>query len=105
MTSSAGGGEPSVRTYLGWQPERVNFLFGLSAQRAVMLAGAVLGVVWPLAASRIQAGVVTWPSAAALATLALVRVAGRTVDEWVVAFVSFQPPRPSGRCPVHTGQT
>lgn len=34
--------EPTPRTYIGWQQEKVAFLFGLSGQRAAMIAAAVL---------------------------------------------------------------
>ncbi|MHA6759736.1 SCO6880 family protein [Streptacidiphilus sp. PAMC 29251] len=77
------------RTYFGWQQEKVAFMFGMSAQRAAMLGGGVLLAIWPLAASRIQAGIVTWPLSLLLVALAYVRIAGRTVDEWAVAYMSF----------------
>jgi hypothetical protein len=77
------------RTYFGWQQEKVAFMFGMSAQRAAMLGGGVLLAIWPLAASRLQAGLVTWPLSLLLVALAYVRIAGRTVDEWAVAYVSF----------------
>jgi len=90
-TSSAFPSETrSSRTYFGWQSEKVNFLFGMTAQRAVMCGAAVLVAVWPIAASNISAGVVAWPIAILLALLAFVRIAGRTTDEWFVAAVSFQ---------------
>jgi hypothetical protein len=78
------------RTYFGWQAEKVNFVFGLSGQRAVMCGAAVLFAIWPLAASDITEGFVTWPIALLLAFFAFVRIAGRTTDEWVVAYMSFQ---------------
>jgi hypothetical protein len=80
---------PSVRTYFGWQQEKVAFLFGLSAQRALMVAGSVVTAVWPLAASRMSAAVLCWPIAIVLGVLAFLRIGGRTVDEWLAAFVSF----------------
>ncbi|MFF2075399.1 SCO6880 family protein [Kitasatospora sp. NPDC058162] len=79
-----------TRTYFGWQQERVAFLFGLSTQRAAMLGGAVLALIWPFAISYLRAGLVTWPLSFVLFLLAFIRVAGRTVDEWLVAFVSFE---------------
>jgi hypothetical protein len=79
----------SSRTYQGWQQEKVAFMFGMSGQRAVMLAGAVLAGITPVAASHMADAVVTWPIAALLAACAFARVAGRTVDEWLMAFVSF----------------
>ncbi|WP_457029725.1 SCO6880 family protein [Kitasatospora sp. P5_F3] len=80
----------ATRTYFGWQQEKVNFLFGLSAQRAAMLGAAVLLTIWPFAISHVRAGLVTWPLSFVLFLLAFVRIAGRTVDEWAVAFVSFE---------------
>ncbi|HEV2347921.1 MAG TPA: SCO6880 family protein [Actinocrinis sp.] len=80
---------PTSRTYFGWQHEKVAFLFGMSGQRAVMLGSSVLMAIWPLAASNLRLGIVTWPLAVLLAALAFARIAGRTVDEWMVAFVSF----------------
>ncbi len=85
----SGRNELSVRTYFGWQQDKVAFLFGLSVQRAVMLGGAVLIAVWPLAASRMHLGILCWPVAFLLATLVFFRMGGRTVDEWLVAFCSF----------------
>lgn len=87
--SSNNNDAPRVRTYFGWQQEKVAFLFGLSAQRAVMVAAAVLTAVWPLAASRMAAAIVCWPIAVLLGTLAFLRIGGRTVDEWLAAFLSF----------------
>ena len=63
-------------------------MFGLSGQRVLMVATAVLAAVWPLVISDFAAGVVLWPVAAIWAGLAFLRIAGRTVDEWMVAAVS-----------------
>ncbi|KJS59707.1 SCO6880 family protein [Streptomyces rubellomurinus] len=82
--------ETATRTYFGWQQEKVNFLFGLSGQRAAMVGTGVLGLIWPFAISYIRAGLVTWPVSFVLFLLAFVRIAGRTVDEWAVAFMSFE---------------
>ena len=87
----------AARRYFGWQQEKVAFLFGMSAQRAVMLGAAVLLAVWPLAISHLAAGLVTWPLAALCAAVAFVRVVGRTVDEWMVAYVSFKALRLRGQ--------
>ncbi|WP_020525233.1 SCO6880 family protein [Catelliglobosispora koreensis] len=81
--------EPAVRTYFGWQHEKVAFLFGMSAQRVAMLAAAVLTAIWPLASSRLQSGLVLWPISIALIAIVFVRLGGRTLDEWALAFVSF----------------
>jgi hypothetical protein len=85
MTSS----EPSPRTYTGWQPEKVAFFLGFSGQRSALLAVAVLAAVWPLTAVRWSAALLTWPIAFVLALLGLVRVGGRTLDEWLVAVASY----------------
>ncbi|GGJ75220.1 lipoprotein [Pilimelia anulata] len=81
--------EAGARTYFGWQPEKVAFLFGMSGQRAVMLGAAVLTAVWPLTVSNLSAGLVAWPIAALLAALVFVRMGGRTVDEWATAVASY----------------
>jgi hypothetical protein len=103
------------RSYIGWQQEKVAFIFGLSGQRAFALAAAVLAAIWPLAVSRPADGAVCWPAAVLLAVLALARIGGRTVDEWAAAAVSyylgtardqhkfaaaaFSPPGPGGSPP------
>jgi hypothetical protein len=90
MTSTTASAQAArARTYFGWQPEKVAFLFGMSAQRAVMLVAAVLAAVWPLAVSRPALVVLTWPIALLLAAAAFVRVAGRTSDEWAAAATSY----------------
>jgi hypothetical protein len=90
MTSTTASAQAArARTYFGWQPEKVAFLFGMSAQRAVMLVAAVLAAVWPLAVSRPALVVLTWPVALLLAAAAFVRVAGRTSDEWAAAATSY----------------
>jgi hypothetical protein len=80
----------ATRTYFGWQQERVAFMFGLSLQRAAMFGAGVLASIWPFAISYVRAGIVTWPLSLVLFLFTFVRVAGRTVDEWAVAFVSFE---------------
>lgn len=86
---SGGPGNFRPRGYSGWQQERVAFIFGLSAQRAVTLAAAVLTAIWPLATGRLSEGVACWPAAAILASAALARIAGRTAGEWVIAAASY----------------
>ena len=83
MTTVTSAPPARARTYFGWQPEKVAFMFGMSAQRAVLLIGAVLAAVWPLAVSRPSLVVVTWPVALVLVAAAFVRIVGRTTDEWV----------------------
>jgi hypothetical protein len=78
------------RAYHGWQHERVNFLFGLTGRRTAVVAVAVLLAVQPLATSHLSGAAVAWPLSALLLALAYTRVAGRTLDEWMVAFVSFR---------------
>jgi hypothetical protein len=81
---------PASRTYAGWQQEKVAFLFGLSGQRAAMLAGAVLAAIIPITASRPAEGAVTWPVAVVLVLAAFTRIGGRTADEWLAAAVSYE---------------
>jgi len=89
-TTSPGTAAPArARTYFGWQPEKVAFLFGVSAQRSALLIGAVLAAIWPLAVSRLSLVIVTWPVALLLAAAAFVRIVGRTTDEWVTAAFSY----------------
>jgi hypothetical protein len=80
---------PQARTYGGWQQERVAFIFGLTAPRAAMLAAATLAAILPIATVRMSAAAVLWPAAAALSAAALVRVQGRTGDEWAASLVSY----------------
>jgi hypothetical protein len=80
---------PASRTYFGWQEEKVAFLFGMSGQRAVMLGVGVLIAAWPMAVSDVALGLVCWPVAALLVALAFLRIAGRTVDEWLAAASSY----------------
>lgn len=94
MTSDITGRQ---RTYGGWQQERVAFLFGLSAPRAVLLAGAVLAAIIPVAAADMPSALACWPAALALAAAALVRVAGRTGDEWLAGLVSHALIRARGQ--------
>lgn len=90
--------EPSrPRTYFGWQQEQVAFLYGMSGHRFALVAGAILAAVWPLAASNLRAGIVTWPIAVVLGVLAFLRVGGRTVDEWLTAAVSYGVGRMGGQ--------
>jgi hypothetical protein len=77
------------RTYGGWQREKVAFLFGFSAPQVLLLCGAALAAVTPLAVTSLRAAVVLLPAAAVLATAALVRVAGRTGDEWAAGLASY----------------
>lgn len=89
--------------YYGWQHERVNFLFGMSGRRTALVAIAVLIAVQPVSASRLSDALVAWPIAAFLLALAYLRVAGRTVDEWMVAAVSFQLIKARGQNRFHAG--
>jgi hypothetical protein len=94
MSAETAGGQ---RTYGGWQREKVAFLFGFSAPQAVMLCGAVLAAIIPVAMTDMRAAVLLWPSAAVLAAAALVRVAGRTGDEWTAGVASYLVIRARGQ--------
>jgi hypothetical protein len=85
------------RTYGGWQQEKVAFLFGLSAPRAAMIAGAVLAALAPVGAAKMSAAVIFWPAALVLAAAALIRVGGRTGDEWLAGVASYLVIRARGQ--------
>ena len=87
----------------GWQPEHVNFLFGLSGRRTALVVLAVLVAVQPISAGRLADALIDWPVAAFLLTTACLRVAGRTVDEWMVVAVSFQMLKARGQSRFHSG--
>jgi hypothetical protein len=90
------------QAYAGWQHERVNFMFGMSGRRTLLVALAVLCAVQPVAAARLSDALVAWPATAVLIALAYTKVAGRTVDEWMVAVVSFQLLRLRGQNKFHS---
>lgn len=77
------------RTYFGWQTEKVAFLFGLTVSRSLMLLFAVLLAAWPLGAANFELGLVCWPLALVVAGCAFMRLAGRTVDEWIAAWGTY----------------
>jgi hypothetical protein len=83
-------GSATSRTYGGWQQEKVAFIFGLSGRRATMLGTAILAAILPVAAVRIRDGLILWPAAAILSAVALIRIGGRTADEWLAAAASFE---------------
>ncbi|NUR00370.1 MAG: PrgI family protein, partial [Streptomyces sp.] len=87
--SGGAGAQTSARAYQGWQVEKINFMFGLSTQRALMLGAAVLIATMPIAMSNMSGIVVAWPIALVLALLVFIRIAGRTTDEWAMAVVSY----------------
>jgi hypothetical protein len=91
------------QSYFGWQPERVNFLFGLSGRRTALVVLAVLISVQPISAGRLSDALIDWPVAALLLATAYFRVAGRTVDEWMVVAVSFQLLKARGHSRFHSG--
>jgi hypothetical protein len=91
------------QSYFGWQPERVNFLFGLSGRRMALVAAAVLVAVQPISAGRLSDALIDWPVAALLLMIACLRVAGRTLDEWMVVAVSFQLLKARGQSRFHSG--
>ncbi|MBO3732755.1 SCO6880 family protein [Glycomyces niveus] len=82
--------KPEVRTYFGWQVERVAFMFGMSGPRVLMLGAASLLAVWPFTVADLLFGVIVWPIAAITIGLAFFRVRGRTADEWISGYVSYQ---------------
>ncbi|WP_306211043.1 SCO6880 family protein [Actinoplanes sp. RD1] len=89
MTTAPAQDSARPRSYLGWQQEKVAFMYGLSGRRFAMLAAAVLLAVWPLVIANMKTGIVAWPLAVIIGVLAWVRLGGRTVDEWAVAAVSY----------------
>lgn len=91
------------QSYGGWQHERVNFLFGMTGRRTVLVALAVLIAVQPVSAARLSDGLAAWPIAGLLLALAYVRLAGRTVDEWMVTAVSFQVLKARGQSRFRSG--
>jgi hypothetical protein len=78
-----------ARTYAGWQHEKVHFLLGLSGRRAALVGIAVFLGLQPLASGHLAGAIGLWPLALVIAACAYVRVAGRTLDEWVITMVSF----------------
>jgi hypothetical protein len=78
-----------ARSYSGWQHEKVHFLLGLSGRRAAMLGAAVFLGLQPIASGHPVRALLTFPLALVLATCAYVRVAGRTLDEWIPTVLSF----------------
>ncbi len=91
QATHTGGPQASTgaRAYQGWQVEKINFMFGLSTQRALMLGAAVLIATFPIAMSRMSGIVVAWPISLVLALLVFIRIGGRTTDEWATAVVSY----------------
>ena len=94
MSAETAGGQ---RTYGGWQREKVAFLFGFSAPQAVMLCGAVLAAIIPVAVTDMRAAALLWPASAVLVAAALVRIAGRTGDEWTAGVASYLAIRARGQ--------
>jgi hypothetical protein len=91
------------QAYAGWQHERVNFMFGMNGRRTLLVALAALSAVQPVAAARLSDALVAWPVTGVLIALAYTKVAGRTVDEWMVAAVSFQLLRLRGQNKFQSG--
>ncbi|WP_025274190.1 SCO6880 family protein [Haloglycomyces albus] len=79
---------PTVRTYQGWQSEKVAFLWGMTGKRAAIVATAVGAGVAPLLLATWSLALILWPVALLLVAVAFVRIVGRTTDEWVVAGLS-----------------
>lgn len=78
-----------ARTYAGWQHEKVHFLLGLSGRRAVLVGVAAFLGLQPLASGHLASALLAWPLALVFASCAYVRMAGRTLDEWMITVVSF----------------
>jgi len=78
-----------ARTYAGWQHEKVHFLLGLSGRRAALAGVAVFCGLQPLASGHLAGAIVFWPLALLLAGCVSVRIAGRTLDEWMITVASF----------------
>ncbi len=78
-----------ARTYAGWQHEKVHFLLGLSGRRAALVGMAVFLGLQPIVSGRLAGALPLWPLALTLATCAYARVAGRTLDEWMITVVSY----------------
>ena len=78
-----------TRTYSGWQHEKVHFLLGLSGRRAALVGTAVFLGLQPIASGHPARMLLTFPLALVLATCAYVRVAGRTIDEWIPTVASY----------------
>jgi hypothetical protein len=73
----------SRRTYSGWQRDRSTLMFGLSTTRVLLLVAAVVtGVAWFVTGERLLALPIHAAGIGLLLTLAFLRVAGRTSDEW-----------------------
>ncbi|WP_019874033.1 SCO6880 family protein [Sporichthya polymorpha] len=68
--------------YGGWQRERCGFLFGMSGARFALVALGLLCLIAPISTRSLGVMLVTWPTAAVLAGLVWLRVAGRTATEW-----------------------
>jgi hypothetical protein len=81
---------PSARTYSGWQHEKVHFLLGLSGRRAALIGVSVFLALQPIASGHLARVLLTWPIALAFASCACVRIAGRTLDEWMITVVSYK---------------
>lgn len=79
----------ATRTYSGWQHEKVHFLLGLSGRRAALVGLAVFLGLQPIASDHLSGAVLSWPFALLLTAGAYVRVAGRTLDEWMITVVSY----------------
>ena len=80
----------STRMYSGWQHEKVSFLLGLSGRRAALVGASVFLGLEPIASGHLAGLVLIGPLAMLLVACAYVRVAGRTLDEWIITMVSFQ---------------
>ncbi|HTJ66706.1 MAG TPA: SCO6880 family protein [Actinospica sp.] len=78
-----------TRTYSGWQHETVHFMFGLSGRRVALVGAAIFLGLQPFVSGHMAGALVAAPVALVLVASAFVRIAGRTLDEWMITVVSF----------------
>jgi hypothetical protein len=97
MTTATSDHRTRPRTYFGWQQDRVAFLYGMSGQRFALLAAAILLLAWPLAMANMRLVLTFGPVGVVLGVLAFLRIGGRTVDEWLMAAVSYGIGRANGQ--------
>ncbi|MBR7827555.1 PrgI family protein [Actinospica sp. MGRD01-02] len=67
----------------------MHFLLGLSGRRAALVGAATFLGLEPVASGHIARLALVGPIAALLAACAYTRVAGRTLDEWMITVVSY----------------
>jgi hypothetical protein len=84
-------------TFGGWQRDRGSALLGLSGPRVALLGAATAaGVTWLVTGPRLVLLPVLGSVGVLCAAAAFVRIAGRTVDEWVLTAAAFAVGRRRG---------